>query len=131
MNYNFQYRFPLLDKDLIEFYIAIPNKVKIHREIDRYIYRMAIRGIAPDKIFYRTDKKGHPAPNIYYRLFNDIEKILDIVKSESFLNDRYVNKEKIVSVVEEINRNRDVMKDKERYTLLIRLILLHLSKNIL
>jgi Asparagine synthase (glutamine-hydrolyzing) len=54
--YGFEYRYPLLDKDIIEFWFSIPTKYTYHNFLGRYIFREVLKGILPEKIRNREDK---------------------------------------------------------------------------
>jgi hypothetical protein len=45
-----EYRYPLLDVDLIAFYLAIPSCVKYWRGTDRYLFRRALEPWLPDDV---------------------------------------------------------------------------------
>ena len=69
--YNIRYTYPLLDKDLQEFYISIPNSLKFKNGWNRYIYRMAIDGMVPKNIQWKSSKRGSAIPTVYQRFIND------------------------------------------------------------
>lgn len=50
--------FPLLDPSLIQFYLAIPDRIKYGNGRGRYLFRCATAGILPDEINQRYDKTG-------------------------------------------------------------------------
>ncbi|OFX21200.1 MAG: hypothetical protein A2041_04885 [Bacteroidetes bacterium GWA2_31_9b] len=77
--YGIDYRYPFLDKRLIEFYLSIPINLKAKNGIGRYAIRKAIEEIVPEKICWRNDKSGATIPTVYMRLFNDREKIAEII----------------------------------------------------
>jgi asparagine synthase (glutamine-hydrolysing) len=88
--YGLEYRYPLLDIDLLETCLAFPPRVKQHHGINRYIFRQGIQGFVPEKIRERDDKSGTTIPQVYCSLVNDREAILNLVTSCSgseFLNE--------------------------------------------
>ncbi len=48
--YGIEYRYPLLDVDLVETALAFPPWIKQHHGINRYLFRQAIRGFVPEEI---------------------------------------------------------------------------------
>jgi asparagine synthase (glutamine-hydrolysing) len=48
--------YPLLDKRVVEFCLALPARLKVHDGYHRYLVRGALDGILPSKIQWRTDK---------------------------------------------------------------------------
>ena len=55
-------RSPFLDHRLIEFAFRLPPEMKIKEFRTKYLLRAAMRGIVPDEILDRTDKKGLIVP---------------------------------------------------------------------
>ena len=49
-------RYPLWDKDLVEFCLALPGSQKLRHGWTRAILRRSLRGIVPPEILYRRDK---------------------------------------------------------------------------
>jgi asparagine synthase (glutamine-hydrolysing) len=79
--YGLEYRYPLLDVDLLETCLAFPPWVKQHHGINRYLFRQGMHGFVPEKIRERDDKSGTTIPQVYYSLVNEGETILDLVHS--------------------------------------------------
>jgi asparagine synthase (glutamine-hydrolysing) len=79
--YGIEYRYPLLDVDLVETCLAFPPWVKQHHGVNRYIFRQAIKGFVPEKIRERDDKSGTTIPQMYYSLCTEREVIMDLVNS--------------------------------------------------
>lgn len=51
-------RVPFLDYRLVEFTLGLPDEFKISRGVTKRVLRTAMRGLVPDKILNRIDKKG-------------------------------------------------------------------------
>jgi len=79
-SYGIEYRYPLLDIKLIEFYLSMPSHLKNSNERGRFAIRKAIEGIVPKKIQWREDKSGSTIPTVYSRFLKDKEYIGDIIK---------------------------------------------------
>jgi len=50
------------DKNLIELQMRIPSVYKIHNGWSKFLLRNAVKGIVPDEIVWRKDKKGFVTP---------------------------------------------------------------------
>ncbi len=79
--YGIEYRYPLWDKDLIQFYISLPTDLKRHNNTGRYMYRRSIQGLIPESIRWRNDKTGATIPSVHRRLLNDAENIRNFLDS--------------------------------------------------
>lgn len=55
-------RCPFLDHRLVEFAFSLPPDLKIREFHTKFLLRKAVRGIVPDAIIDRTDKKGLVVP---------------------------------------------------------------------
>jgi len=74
-----EYRYPLLDKDLIEFYLSMPPRLKAQNGVLRYAVRQAMEGYLPDEIRWRSDKSGATIPTVFLRALKDKDKITEII----------------------------------------------------
>lgn len=54
--YGIEYKYPLLDKELLEFWFTVPVKHTYQTMVSRYLYREAMKGILPEMIRMRPDK---------------------------------------------------------------------------
>jgi len=78
-----EYRYPLLDVDLIETCLSFPPWLKRHRGINRYLFRQAIRGYVPEDIRLRNDKTGATIPQTFFSLVQEQEAILEAIRAGS------------------------------------------------
>lgn len=62
MAWSIESRVPFLDDELIEFVLALPAIEKIRAGTLKWILRDATRGIVPDVVLDRKDKRGLPTP---------------------------------------------------------------------
>lgn len=60
--YSLENRTPFLDHRLVEFAFQLPPDLKVKEYQTKYILRKAMRGIVPDEIIDRKDKKGLAVP---------------------------------------------------------------------
>jgi asparagine synthase (glutamine-hydrolysing) len=54
--YGFEYKYPLLDKDLLEFWFSIPVEYTYRNMKSRNLYRESLKGIMTEKVRIRRDK---------------------------------------------------------------------------
>ena len=62
--YGIEYKYPLLDKELLEFWFTIPVKHTYQTMIPRYLYREAMKGILPEMIRLRPNKQEFSLVNL-------------------------------------------------------------------
>jgi asparagine synthase (glutamine-hydrolysing) len=95
--YGIEARHPFLDKQLVEFLIAIPMEQKLSGSIKKLILRKAMKGILPEQIRNRLDKTMHFSiiylgikeewPEMAKALKKGYLAELQILNHEQFLND--------------------------------------------
>ncbi|MBN2668433.1 MAG: asparagine synthase [Bacteroidales bacterium] len=78
-HFGIDYAYPLLDEQLIYYYLNIPDYKKFNINPDRHLFRQAISKVVPPEIKNRTDKTSATIPNVYYRLLNEKENIIEII----------------------------------------------------
>lgn len=78
--YGIEYRYPFLDKNLIEFYLSIPLRLKLNCSAKRCVIRESLKGLLPDTIRLRTDKSGSTIPSVFARMIQDKHLIAEIIK---------------------------------------------------
>lgn len=62
MNFSVEIRNPFLDYRLAEFAMALDGKYKVRNQYTKWIVRKAYKDLLPEKVVYRTNKMGYPAP---------------------------------------------------------------------
>lgn len=68
MAVSLESRVPLLDYRIVEFAATIPSSVKVKGLEPKYIFKQAIKGMIPDEVLNRKDKKGFPTPiNVWFK----------------------------------------------------------------
>lgn len=78
--YGIEYRYPLLDPNLILACLAFPPWLKFHHGVNRYIFRQSIKGFVPEEIRKRDDKSDSTIPQTFHYLVNEREQILAHIK---------------------------------------------------
>lgn len=63
MAWSIESRVPLLDYRIVEFSGKIPTWMKVRRGVLKSVLRESLRGIVPNPILDRQDKKGFPTPS--------------------------------------------------------------------
>lgn len=74
-----QYRYPLLDVPLLEYYHAVPDDQKQRAGWGRFLFRRSIRGLVPESIRWRTDKTGATIPHNVGRFRRDASELTELV----------------------------------------------------
>lgn len=65
MFYSVESRVPFLTPELAEFLFSLPEEYILPESgVTKHIFREAMRGLVPDPILDRTDKKGFPTPEL-------------------------------------------------------------------
>jgi len=66
MAHSIESRLPFLDFRLVEYMFSVPNDMKIRHGLGKYIQRLALRGILPEKVRARKEKVGFNAPSEHW-----------------------------------------------------------------
>jgi len=101
--YDIEYRYPMLDIDLIELHFGFKSSLKWSKGIGRYIYRKAIESSLPSEICWRNDKMSSTIPNIQYRYKQDIDKFKSLIEEGRFNNKfHYVDYDKMIWMMDQL-----------------------------
>ena len=110
MAFAVEARVPFLDYRVVEFLSSLPEDQKIRGGVTKYILRNAIKGIVPEEIRLRMDKKGFSTPEEVW-MKNDLkENILSVLNSESFRARKYWNADEVLKAY------RDFLDGKSKYS---------------
>ena len=95
MGVGLEAREPFLDHKLVEFAMSIPDEIKTRGGELKYILKLAIQGIVPDKII-RRKKQGFGVP-IEDWVFGDLREymrrsILDFTEQTDYFNNDEINR---------------------------------------
>ncbi len=74
-----EYAYPFWDVDLVDFYYSLPSEFKQKNKVNRYLYRVAMKGYLPDKIRNRNDKTGATVPTVQHRFIKDYYPIKKLI----------------------------------------------------
>lgn len=86
--YGIEYRYPFLDVKLLELFYSLPSEYKVKNGMGRYLFRLSMKGILPEKIRMRTDKSGYTIPGVFSRILKD-EQIFREIIEEGRLKNRF------------------------------------------
>jgi asparagine synthase (glutamine-hydrolysing) len=89
MAFSLEARVPYLDYRLVEFVASLPQDQKIRKGITKFVLRKAIKGLVPEKIRCRMDKKGFSTPEEVWMKNELREEMLRIFQSDSFQQRSY------------------------------------------
>ncbi|MBQ6791358.1 MAG: asparagine synthase (glutamine-hydrolyzing) [Paludibacteraceae bacterium] len=116
MAFGVEGRSPFLDKDLVEYSIALKDELKIKGGYTKFILREVMKGIMPEKVRLRVDKKGFSVPqDEWFRTEQFQELVREILQSESFAKRGYFKPEEAMKLYQrhlagEINISKDIWK---------------------
>ena len=116
MAFGVEGRSPFLDKDLVEYSIALKDELKIKGGYTKFILREVMKGIMPEKVRLRVDKKGFSVPqDEWFRTEQFQGLVREILQSESFAKRGYFKPEEAMKLYQrhlngEINISKDIWK---------------------
>ncbi len=79
--YGLEYRNPFADRTLSEYILALPSEIKVRNRFARYPYRMAVAGIVPEDVRWRTSKAGATIPTVMLRIIADNDRLDDLLRN--------------------------------------------------
>jgi asparagine synthase (glutamine-hydrolysing) len=103
------YSYPFLDRKLLEFFFSLPSDYKYKDGMGRYLFRMAMKGILPEKIRMRTDKGGNTIPNVFARVLKDEEVFRKLIEEGRMKNQyHYVDYEKLHEMLDSFKKTHQL-----------------------
>jgi asparagine synthase (glutamine-hydrolysing) len=109
-------RMPFLDPKFVEYGIALDDNVKVRNGYTKAILRDSMKGIMPDNVRLRVDKKGFTIPQEEWFRTEKFQKlVMDILTSESFKSRGYIIPEEAIKLYKkhlsgEVNVSKDIWK---------------------
>lgn len=116
MAFGVEGRSPFLDKDLVEYSIALKDELKIKGGYTKFILREVMKGIMPEKVRLRVDKRGFSVPmDEWYRTEGFQRLVKEILDSDSFAKRGYFLPEEAKKIYQrhlegEVNVSKDIWK---------------------
>lgn len=94
MAFSLEVRLPFLDYRVVEFCMALNKKYKIKNQWTKWILRKSCKEYLPEKVLYRTNKMGFPAPfGRWLKEGDEKEKMKEIIFA---LGDRGIVKKQAI-----------------------------------
>ena len=107
--HGIEYRYPFLDVKLLEFFYSLPSEYKYKDGMGRYLFRMALEEILPEKIRMRFDKGGNTIPNVLARALEDEEIFRKIIEEGRLMNHyHYVDYNKLHEMLDSFKKMGDL-----------------------
>ncbi len=103
MAFSIESRVPFLDHRLVEFAFNTPTELKIKNGYTKWILREAMKNRLPEKIRYRTDKKGFVTPGEVIWLRGSLKHLLEI----DYQKLDFLNKEIVAKEIEQFKKGND------------------------
>lgn len=79
-SFKVEYRYPLLDIELIELYLSMPLHMKVRDGRGRYVFRKAVEQLLPHDLLWRDSKGGSSNPQIVMRGKIDGDAVVNALK---------------------------------------------------
>lgn len=121
-----EYRFPLLDRELVELFMAFPSTEKLRGGMGRWIFRKSIEGIVPSEVAWSTRLPASANPGSVLRLRRDAPILIErfrALPADSHVLD-FVDPDILLTQVR-VRRGPKGGHAWERTSDLIRVLLLH------
>jgi asparagine synthase (glutamine-hydrolysing) len=101
MAWSIESRVPLLDYRIVEFSGKIPSWMKVRRGVLKSVLRESARGVVPNVILDRKDKKGFPTPSKKWFAGELAAYIKDTLVAKNLLSSDIVDPDAVGMMVEE------------------------------
>jgi len=96
MAFSIESRVPFLDYRIVEYLASLPEDQKIRNGITKYILRKATKGLLPESIRCRMDKRGFSTPEEVWMKEAMQPGILEFLTSSSFISRPYWNADEVL-----------------------------------
>ncbi len=106
MAFSIESRVPFLDYRLIEYAGSLPYHFKIRANTTKYLMRQSMRGLLPDPVVNRPDKKGYPTPFAIWLKGPIHDYVRDMLRSRSFTQRGIFRPDKVEALLEQHCQNR-------------------------
>lgn len=94
-HYGFEYRYPLLDIPLLEYFFSIPDRLKYIQIDDRFFFRQSCKKVLPESIHGRMYKSGSTIPSVLARFDTELKEIYNYIMDNSSLIGNFIDIEEI------------------------------------
>ena len=116
MAHSMESRAPFLDKDWVEYSLALADDEKVRNGYTKFMLRDVMKGIMPEKVRTRVDKMGFSVPqDEWFRTEKFQKLIMEVLESESFAKRGLIVPEEAIKLYKrhlagEINISKDIWK---------------------
>jgi len=100
MAFSLESRTPFLDCRLVEYSANLPADLKLHSGLSKWILREAMKGVLPESVRLRPDKKGFAAPTALWLRGVLREPVRQLLSSHRFKERGYLNGDVVLSEFE-------------------------------
>jgi asparagine synthase (glutamine-hydrolysing) len=90
MAFSLEARVPLLDHEVVEYGLSLPDHLKVRSGWSKYAIREAMRGVMPDVVRDRKTKLGFAAPDRTW-LASDLRSHIETLVSDGLQCEKYVD----------------------------------------
>ncbi len=101
MAFSVEARVPFLDFRLVEYLFKLPSRLILRNGYTKYVYRESMKGILPEKIRLRTDKRGFTMPDrdLLNGAMTFVNDIIERIPSNSVIYDVENIKKRIAAYI--------------------------------
>jgi asparagine synthase (glutamine-hydrolysing) len=90
MAFSIEARVPLLDHNLVEYGVSLPDNLKVRNGWSKFVIRQAMKGLMPETVRLRKSKLGFAAPDRIW-LSQDLRKLLNEMIAGDLRSQKYVD----------------------------------------
>jgi asparagine synthase (glutamine-hydrolysing) len=126
-----EYRYPLLDLPLIQFFTSIPTTEKIKNGWSRYFFRKISEGLIPEKVSWLSVSNGSSSPSYVWRMHRDKKLVLETLSNlpaESLVT-KYIDKDAYIKTMTELMHQEEFNNYGGKRLYLLQKILDRISKS--
>ncbi len=123
-SYRMEYRYPLLDKRLVEFALGIPEEVFRHNSKGRYLFRQSIEGLLPQEIIWSNTKYEPKRVKKYIALSQNAQSVWRQFYNSDKNETEFVKLDTLYQEIEKYSLKKNISEeDYDKITVITNLIL--------
>ena len=109
-----EYRYPLLDKRIVEFALGLPVQLFREQITGRFLYRKSIEDLLPKEIIWKDTKFEAMRVEYYqYLLFQYLKQWRVQTSSNTQYLDKYINVRNLHKAIDSIKSYEDIVNDED------------------
>lgn len=105
-----EYRYPLLDKRVVEFALNVPSELFLKDSTSRYLYREAMRKILPEEIRLHTEKDEPRRVDLFLRICGEALRLA--TKNSTISQNRYIDYDCLATAVHSTDHEQKDLIDR-------------------